>query len=52
MKVNREKSVEISMTSKGFGGSAKEILSHPNVARDLQKAQASRLVKALKRNRS
>ena len=52
MKVNREKPVKISMTSKGFGGSASAILSHPNVARDLRKAQESRLVKALKRNRS
>lgn len=52
MKPNLEKPVKITMTSKGFGGEAEAILKHPNVARDLRKAQQSRLLKALKKNRS
>ena len=44
--------VKVKMTSKGFGGDARAILSHPNISRDLKKAQNSKLVKTLQRKRS
>jgi hypothetical protein len=43
--------IEVRMTSKGFGGDAQAILSHPNIARDLKKAQNSKLVRTLQKKK-
>lgn len=36
------------MSTTGFGGDAASILNHPNIAKDLNKARNSKLVKSLK----
>ncbi len=48
--MNKEKkTISIEITSKGFGAKTRDILQHPNIARDLKKARGSKLVKNLRR---
>jgi hypothetical protein len=50
MLMNKEKkTISIEITSKGFGAKTRDILQHPNIARDLKKARGSKLVKNLRR---
>lgn len=43
----KAESVKIHMNAKGFYAEPAAILSHPNIARDIKKAQNSKLVQRL-----